>query len=115
MLPAGHPCGRNNSDRGTEKPFHQAQETGTNGITRTASGPAVVREPLTPEHLADLDSARGEFLHVAGEAGLNYVHACSLDGSRWQDDPEAVRAITALIKEIHDADANTPAPEKPER
>ncbi|MFF1831136.1 hypothetical protein [Paenarthrobacter sp. NPDC058040] len=77
--------------------------------------PAVVREPLTPEQLADLDSARGEFLHVAGEAGLNYVHAYSLDGSRWQDDPEAVRAITALIKEILDSDTNTPTTEEPGR
>ncbi len=60
-----------------------------------------VRKPLTPEQLADLNSAWGEFRHVAAEAGVKSFHACSRDGGRWQDDPATVRAMTALIKETH--------------
>lgn len=56
-------------------------------------------ESLTPEQIADLNAAWAEFLRVAEEVGLKSFHACSRDGSRWQDDPESVRAMTALIKD----------------
>ncbi|QOT20027.1 hypothetical protein HMI59_25330 (plasmid) [Paenarthrobacter sp. YJN-5] len=62
---------------------------------------------MTPAQLADLAAARTEFLRVAEESGLKSLHACSRDGSHWQDDPESVRAMTALIKDAHDTAETT--------
>ncbi|MFP3581355.1 hypothetical protein SB659_17470 [Arthrobacter sp. SIMBA_036] len=61
----------------------------------------VERKPLTAEQLADLEAARAELLQLAGEVGVKSLNACPRDGSRWQDDPETIRAITAVLREAH--------------
>ena len=58
---------------------------------------ATDREPLTPAQLADLESAWAELQRAAKEAGVTSLHACTRDGSRWQDDPESVRAMADTI------------------
>ncbi|QOT19719.1 hypothetical protein [Paenarthrobacter sp. YJN-5] len=66
----------------------------------------VVRDPLTAEQLsteqlADLDAARAELLQLAAEMGVESLSACPRDGSRWQDNPETIRTITAVLREAH--------------
>jgi hypothetical protein len=58
---------------------------------------ATEREPLTPAQLADLEAAWAELQQAAKEAGVSF-HACTRDGSRWQDDPQSVRAMADTIR-----------------
>ena len=58
---------------------------------------AVVDTPLTPEQLADLDSARAELLQLAAEVASRASMPAPRHGSRWQDDPKTIRTI----KETH--------------
>jgi hypothetical protein len=58
---------------------------------------ATEREPLTPAQLADLEAAWAELQQAAKEAGVSF-HACTRDGSRWQDDPQSVRAMAETIR-----------------
>ncbi|MEC3853185.1 hypothetical protein [Paenarthrobacter ureafaciens] len=66
------------------------------------------RAPLSPEELAELDAARKDFLQAAEQASVKSVHGCSRDGTRWQDDPQTVRAMAALIRDVHHHDKDTP-------
>lgn len=67
-----------------------------------AESPALVvateREPLTPAQLADLEAAWAELQQATKEAGVTPLHACTRDGSRWQDDPQSVRAMAETIR-----------------
>ncbi|MBU8868593.1 hypothetical protein [Paenarthrobacter aromaticivorans] len=67
---------------------------------------SVERVPLTAEQQADLEAAQAEFLQAVGEAGVNQLHACGRGGSRWQDDPLALRAISELIRDLHVEEKN---------
>lgn len=69
------------------------------------------RVPLSPEELAELDAARKDFLQAAEQAGVKSVHGCSRDGRRWEDDPRTVRAMAALIRDVHQHDKDTPQDE----
>ncbi|MEC3853938.1 hypothetical protein [Paenarthrobacter ureafaciens] len=62
---------------------------------------SVERVPLTAEQQADLSAAPAEFLQAVGEAGVNQLHACGRGGSRWQDDPQALRAISSILRDLH--------------
>lgn len=68
----------------------------------TADSSAVVvateREPLTPAQLADLEVAWAELRQAVKESGVISFRACTRDGSRWQEDPESVRAMTDTIR-----------------
>lgn len=55
-------------------------------------------EPLTPAQLADLEAAWAELRQTATEAGVMSLQACTRDGSRWQDDPQSVRAMAETIR-----------------
>ena len=55
---------------------------------------------LTTEQLADLEAARAELLDLAAEVGVKSLTACPRDGSRWQDDPAAIRRITAVLRDV---------------
>lgn len=62
------------------------------------------REPLTPAQLADLREAWAELNQAAADAGVNTFRACRRDGSSWEDGPEAVRGMAALIRGLPRAD-----------
>lgn len=59
---------------------------------------ATERAQLTPALLADLDAAWAELRQAATEAGVMSIQACTRDGSRWQDDPQSVRAMAETIR-----------------
>lgn len=56
-------------------------------------------EQASVEELADLEEAWADLNQAAEEAGVISFRACTRDGSPWQNDPEAVRRIVAMIKE----------------
>ncbi len=56
------------------------------------------RKPLTPAQLADLEAAWAELQQASKEAGVTSFHACTRDGSRGQDSPQSVRAMTETIR-----------------
>ena len=108
MLPAGHPfIGRG----GTVGLRHLFTRHRTPQPVRSAPGPATVKPveqvPLTAEQEADLETARTEFVQAVREAGVSQLHACGRGGSRWQNDPQALRAISALLRDLHLEDKNT--------
>lgn len=80
----------------------------------TGQEPETAVEP-TPEQLADLDAARAELLQLAAEVGVKSLNACPRDGSRWQDDPATIRAITAVLREAHLEERSSAADEGPAR
>ncbi len=71
-------------------------------VTEDSSPAAVAapkeREPLTPAQLADLRKAWAELNQEAADAGVKTFRACTRDGSPWEDDPDAVRPMAALIR-----------------
>jgi hypothetical protein len=69
-----------------------------------AAAPKDEREPLTPAQLADLRKAWAELNQAAADAGVSTFRACTRDGSPWEDDPDAVRRMAALIRGLPRAD-----------
>ncbi|MEW1986242.1 hypothetical protein [Pseudarthrobacter oxydans] len=67
-------------------------------------------EPLTPEHLAELQEAWAEFAEAVKGSGVKGVHACTRNGTPWQKDPAAVRSMAALLRRVRDEDT-TPGAE----
>lgn len=63
-----------------------------------ASATETQRAPLTPAQLADLEEAWVELRQASQEAGVKSLRACTRDGSRWEDNPDSVRAMTRMIK-----------------
>lgn len=73
-----------------------------------ASAMKTERPPLTPAQLADLEEAWVELRQACQEAGVKSFSACTRDGSRWEDNPESVRAMTRMIKDTHKYTAEAP-------
>ncbi|MBT2539048.1 hypothetical protein J7I79_23625 [Arthrobacter sp. ISL-69] len=70
---------------------------------------AASKQQLTPAQLADLREAWAELNQAAEDAGVKTFRACRRDGSSssWEDDPEAVRSMAALIRGIPRAAATS--------
>lgn len=66
------------------------------------------RPPLTPAQLADLEEAWAELRQAAQEAGVKSFRACTRDGSRWEENPDSVRAMTRTIKDAQRYTAEPP-------
>jgi hypothetical protein len=64
-----------------------------------ASTAEAERTPLTPAQLADLEEAWAELRQAAQEAGVKSFSACTRDGSRWEENPDSVRAMTRMIQD----------------
>jgi hypothetical protein len=59
-------------------------------------GPAA-GEPM-PEQLAELGQAWAELAPAAEGAGVRTFHTCTRDGTSWEEDPAAVRALAATLR-----------------
>ena len=55
---------------------------------------ASAREPPNPNKLADLELAWAELPQTAEEAGVTNFHACTGNGTHWQEEPDVVRRDT---------------------
>jgi len=59
---------------------------------------AAEREPLAPAQLADLEAAWAELRQAAEETGVTSFRACTRDGSRWEENPNSLRAMANAIR-----------------
>jgi hypothetical protein len=80
---------------------------GTADATPAAGGPET-REPLTAEQLMDLEEAWADLASAAEASELTNVHACTRTGRSWTEDPAAVRAVAATLREFPAAEAQPP-------
>jgi hypothetical protein len=61
-------------------------------------------EPLPPELPEDLRCAWDELAEAAKHSKVTSFHACTRTGRSWAEDPAAVRAIAATLREFPDTD-----------
>jgi hypothetical protein len=80
---------------------------GTADATPAAGGPEPA-EPLTAEQLRDLEEAWAELAAAQEASELTNVHACTRTGRPWTEDPAAVRAVAATLREFPAAEAHPP-------
>nr|WP_243852156.1 hypothetical protein [Paenarthrobacter ilicis] len=84
---------------------------------RKATEPSVAvpaveeRKPLTAAESADLEAAWAELRQTAAASKVTLLRACSRNGRSWDEDPEAVRAISATIGRIMNDRAEGPKDE----
>jgi len=57
-------------------------------------------EPLSPEHPEDLQAAWAELSAAAKSSKVTNFHACTRSGRPWAEDPAAVRAVAATLREF---------------
>ncbi|MHA7168975.1 hypothetical protein ACX801_12535 [Arthrobacter bambusae] len=69
-----------------------------------AAGAPTEQDLLTPEQAADVEQAWVELRQAAEEAGVTAFRACTRGGSRWEEDPAAVRALAAALRSFKEAD-----------
>ena len=67
---------------------------------------SVEREPLSPEQLSELQEAWVELTEAARGSKVTSFHACTRAVGPWTEDPPAVRAVAATLREF-------PAPDSP--
>jgi hypothetical protein len=74
------------------------------GVTPAAGDPETL-EPLTAEQLVELEAAWAELTAAAEASDVTNFHACGRNGRPWTEDPAAVRAAAATLREFPTADA----------
>ncbi|MCB5294476.1 MULTISPECIES: hypothetical protein [unclassified Arthrobacter] len=88
--------------------FRKRPRAAGTGVLTPETGALETREPPTTEQLMDLEEAWAE-LAVAQEASeLTNFHACTRTGRPWTEDPAAVRAVAATLREFPAAEAQPP-------
>jgi hypothetical protein len=71
----------------------------------TAPGTAVAPDvPSPPELSEDLRCAWDELAEAAKHSKVTNFHACTRTGRSWTEDPVAVRAIAATLREFPNTD-----------
>lgn len=66
---------------------------------------SVEKEPLSPEQLAELQEAWFELTEAARVSKVTSFHACTRAGGPWTEDPAAVRAVAATLREFPASDS----------
>lgn len=60
---------------------------------------------MSPELQAELREAWAELTEAAKASKLTNFHACTPTARHWTEDPAAVRAIAATLREFPDTDS----------
>jgi hypothetical protein len=87
--------------------FRKRPAAGT-GDSMPVAGGAETREPLMAEQLLDLEVAWAELAAAQEASELTNFHACTRTGRSWAEDPAAVRAVAATLREFPAAEAQPP-------
>ena len=70
-------------------------------VAAAGRGPAAT----TPELQAELREAWAELAEAAKASKVKNFHACTRTARHWTEDPAAVRAIAATLREFPDTDS----------
>jgi hypothetical protein len=88
--------------------FRKSARAAGTGDSTPAAGAPEPREPLTAEQLMDLEEAWAELAAAQEASELTNFHACTRTGRPWTEDPAAVRAVAATLREFPAAEAQPP-------
>ena len=79
--------------------FHRKAVT-TAHASPVPAAPAGQDEPFSPERQEDLQAAWIELTAAAKGSKVTSFHACTRAGRPWTEDPAAVRAVAATLREF---------------
>ena len=85
--------------------FHRKAVT-TTPVSPVPVGPSGHDEPLSPERLGELQEAWVELTEAAKNSKVTSFHACTRAGRPWTEDPAAVRAVAATLREFPASDSH---------
>lgn len=74
------------------------------GATPAEANPETL-EPLTAEQLVELEAAWAELTAAAEASDVTNFHACTRNGRPWTENPAAVRAAAATLRDFPAAGA----------
>jgi hypothetical protein len=69
--------------------------------------PSKEQAPLSAEQAEDLREAWAELSEAAQQSEVLNFHACTRTGQSWAEDPGAVRAIAAILRDLPKDDGQT--------
>ena len=78
--------------------FHRKAGTAV-PVSPVPVGTAGKDEPVSAE-LVDLEAAWAELTEAARVSKVTNFHACTCSGLPWAEDPAAVRAVAATLREL---------------
>lgn len=94
--------GRGKTEMGLRRLFQRKAATSAPlGTDAAAPTPAA---PMSPELQEELRVAWAELTEAANASKVTNFHACSRTGRPWTEDPVAVRAVAATLREFPDTD-----------
>lgn len=101
----GHalPAVRREKEMGLRNLFQRKAATTAPKVSAPEAS-AAPDEPLPPELPEDLRCAWDELAEAAKDSKVTSFHACTRTGRPWAEDPAAVRAIAATLREFPDTD-----------
>jgi hypothetical protein len=79
--------------------FHRKEVT-TARVSPVPAGNAGHDEPFSPKRQEDLQAAWVELTAAARNSKVTSFHACTRAGRPWTEDPAAVRAVAATLREF---------------
>ena len=74
-------------------------------VSPVAAAVPVPDTPASPELLEELRVAWAELTEAAKTSKVTKFHACTRTGRPWTEDPAAVRAVAAALREFPDTDS----------
>jgi hypothetical protein len=83
--------------------FHRKAVSAEPVSPRAATAP-VPDKPTSPELQEELRLAWAELTEAAKISKVTNFHACTRTGRHWTEDPAAVRAVAATLREFPDTD-----------
>ncbi len=87
--------------------FRRRRTTSGAKESTPAAGTPTTPDPLAPERAEDVEQAWIELRKAAEGSGVRTFRACARDGSRWEDDPAAVRRLAAILRSLKETDTAT--------
>jgi hypothetical protein len=64
---------------------------------------------LSREQLEDLQAARAELIEAAKNSRVTNFRACNRSGRHWTEEPDAIRAVAAALRDFPSGDGQQTA------
>jgi hypothetical protein len=85
--------------------FQRKAATAAPVVPVVEAAPHVPDAPMSPELPEDLRCAWAELTEAAKHSKVTNFQACTRTGRPWTEDPAAVRAVAATLREFPDTDS----------